>query len=92
MQQIVLSGLQASPIPGLLEITPPPGPQSVKQFTTGTLPPPEICFSADLVRFFVFKKSFVMILFFNDYKYKYLIMNSLKINHKILIRVLKTII
>jgi len=75
---MVLSGLQASPIPGLLEITPPPGPQSVKQFTGGILPLPEICFNADRLRFFVVKRSFVMILFFNDYKYKYLIMNSLK--------------
>lgn len=64
MQQTFLSGLQASPTPGVLEITPPPGPQRVKQLTIGGLTPPIISFNADLVRFFVFKKSFVMVIFF----------------------------
>lgn len=86
MQQIFLSGEQASPTPGVLEITPPAGPHNVKQFTRGGLSPPLISFKADLLRFFVFEKFLVMILFFGNYKVKYLIINLLKTNHKIQIK------
>ncbi|AZA80090.1 hypothetical protein EG347_22640 [Chryseobacterium sp. G0186] len=87
MQQTFLSGEHASPIPGVLEGTPPEGPHKVKQLTIGGLSPPLISFNAALLRFFVFKKPFVMILFFGNYKYKYLIINYLKINHKIKINI-----
>ncbi|MGX5686382.1 hypothetical protein ACWKWW_17670 [Chryseobacterium cucumeris] len=54
MQQIFLSGEQASPTPGVLESTPPAGKHNVLQLTGRVFPPPLISFKADLFRFFVF--------------------------------------
>jgi len=61
MQHTDLSELQTSPIPGLVETTPPPGHRTLHGFR-GPIPP-LICFNSDLLRILVFRNCVFIVLF-----------------------------